>query len=69
MGDGYIIEGEHSCSCTAKILENNNPITQDPDPLLFSLDPEPDSTCNNRFIKLFSTWSKYKPESTNSSLK
>ena len=35
----------------------------DPDPLLFSLDPDP--TCNNGFIDLFS---KNKPESTNSSL-
>ena len=33
------------------------------DILLFSLDPDP--TCNNEFIKLFSSWTKYKPESTN----
>ena len=36
------------------------------DPVLFSLDPDP--TCNNGFIKLFSSWTKYKPESTNSSI-
>ena len=29
----------------------------------------PDSTCHNGFIKLFSSFTKYKPESTNSSLK
>ena len=34
---------------------------------LFSLDP--DLTCNNGFIKLFSFWTKYNPELTNSSLK
>ena len=38
-----------------------------PDPLLFSSDPE--STSNNRYIKSFSSLTKYKPESTNSSLK
>ena len=27
----------------------------DPDPVLFSLDPDPDPTCNNGFIKLFSS--------------
>ena len=36
-----------------------------PDPVLFSLDPVPDPTCNNGFIKLFLT--KFKQESTNSS--
>ena len=35
----------------------------DPDPLLFSTDP----TCNNGYIKLFSSLTKYQPESTNSS--
>ena len=35
----------------------------------FSLDLYPGPTCNNGFIKLFSSWTKYKPESTNSSLK
>ena len=39
----------------------------DPDPLLFSSDPDP--TCNNGYIKLFSFSTKYKPESTNSTLK
>ena len=34
-----------------------------PDPVLFSTDPDP--TCNNGIIKL----SKYKSESTNSSIK
>ena len=38
-----------------------------PDPLLFLSDPDP--TCNNVYIKLISSWTKYKPESTNSSLK
>ena len=38
-------------------------------PVLFSLDPDPDPTCNNGFIKLFSSWTKYNPELTNSSLK
>ena len=33
----------------------------------FLLDPDP--TCNNGFIKLFSSWTKYKPELTNSSYK
>ena len=41
----------------------------DPDPLLFSSDSDPDPTCNNGYIKLFSSWTKHKPESTNSSLK
>ena len=27
----------------------------DPDPVLFSMDPDPDPTCNNGFIKLFSS--------------
>ena len=41
-----------------------------PDPVLFSTDPDPyGSLCNNGFIKLFSSWTKYKPESTNSSIK
>ena len=39
----------------------------DPDSLLFSLDPDP--TCNNGLIKLFSSLTKYKPESTNASWK
>ena len=26
-----------------------------PDPVLFSADPDPDPTCNNGFIKLFSS--------------
>ena len=38
-----------------------------PDPVLFSTDPDP--TCNNGFIKLFSSWTKYKPESRNSGIK
>ena len=38
-----------------------------PDPVFFSSDPDP--TCNNGYIFLFSFWTKYKPESTNSSLK
>ena len=38
-----------------------------PDPMNFSLDPDP--TCNNGFIKLFSYWTKYKPELPNSSWK
>ena len=29
----------------------------------------PDPTCNNGYIRLLSSWTKYKPESTNSSLK
>ena len=33
--------------------------------LLFSTDPGP--TCNNGYMKLFWSWTKYKPESTNSS--
>ena len=39
----------------------------DPDPVLFSTDPDP--TCNNGFIKLFLSRTKYKSESTNSSIK
>ena len=39
----------------------------DPDPVLFSTDPDP--TCNNGFIKLFLSWTKYISESTNSSIK
>ena len=35
----------------------------DPDPVLFPLDPDP--TCNNGFIKLFQSLTKYKRESTN----
>ena len=35
----------------------------------FSTDPDPDPTCNNGFIKLFLSWTKYKSESTNSSIK
>ena len=42
---------------------------EDPDPVLFSTDPNPDPTCNNGVMKLFSSWTKYKPESTNSSKK
>ena len=38
------------------------------DPLIFGL-PDPDPTCNNGYIRLFSSWTKYKPELTNSSLK
>ena len=37
--------------------------------VLFSTDPDPDPTCNNRVIKLFLSWTKYKSESTNSSIK
>ena len=42
----------------------------DPGPVLFSTDPDPDldPTCNNGFIKLFLSWTKYKSESTNSSI-
>ena len=39
-----------------------------PDPVLFSADPDPDPTCNNGFIKLFLSGTKYKSES-NSSIK
>ena len=42
------------------------------DPLIFGPpdpDPDPDPTCNNGFIKLFLSWTKYKSESTNSSIK
>ena len=40
------------------------------DPLIFGPpDPDPDPACNNGFIKLFSSWTKYEPESTNSSKK
>ena len=38
-----------------------------PNPVLFSSYPDP--TCNNGFIKLFSSWTKYKPEITKLSLK
>ena len=41
----------------------------DPDPVIFSTDPDPDPTCNNGFIKLFLSRTKYKSESTNSSIK
>ena len=34
-----------------------------PDPLLFSLDRDPDPTFNNGYIKLFPSLTKYKPES------
>ena len=40
---------------------------EDEDPVLFLADP--DSTCNNGFINLFSSSTKYKPESTNSGIK
>ena len=42
-----------------------------PDPILFSTDPDPDPdhTYNNGFIKLFLYLTKYKSESTNSSIK
>ena len=39
---------------------------EDPDPVFFG---PPDPTCNNGFIKLCSSCTKYKPESTNSSKK
>jgi len=39
----------------------------DPDSILYSLDPDP--TCNNGYIKSFSSSTKYKPDSTNSSIK
>ena len=29
--------------------------TSDPDPVFFSLDSDPDPTCNNGFIQLFSS--------------
>ena len=45
------------------------PLDPDPDPVLFSTDPDPDPTCNNGFIKLFLSWTTYKSESTNSSIK
>ena len=39
------------------------------DPLIFGLpDPDPDPICNNGYVKLFESRTKYKPESTNSSL-
>ena len=47
-------------SCNVKPRDEDS----DPDPLIFGL---PDPTCNNGYIKLFSSWTKYKPESTNSS--
>ena len=37
--------------------------------VLFSTDPDPDPTCNNGFMKLFLSRTKYKSESTNSSIK
>ena len=36
---------------------------------IISRDGDPDLTCNNGFIKSFSSWTKYIPESTNSSIK
>ena len=41
----------------------------EPDPVIFSTDPDSDPTCNIGFIKLFLSLAKYKPESTNSSIK
>ena len=38
-----------------------------PDPLLFS--PDPDPTCNSGYINLFSSLTKHKPVTINSSLK
>ena len=38
------------------------------DPVIFG-QTDQDHTCNNRFIKLFISWTKYKSESTNSSIK
>ena len=38
-----------------------------PDPVLFSTDPDP--TCYNGSIKLFLSWTKYESESTTSSIK
>ena len=38
------------------------------DPVIFG-PPDPDPTCNNGFIKLFLSWTKYKSELTNSSIK
>ena len=40
---------------------------EDPDPLIFGL-PDPDTTCNNGYIKLFSYWKKHKPELISSSI-
>ena len=38
------------------------------EPLIFG-PPDPDPTCNNGFIKLFSFWTNYTPELPNSSIK
>ena len=45
------------------------PRNEDPDPVLFSTDPDPDPTYNDGFMKLFLSWTKYKSETTNSSIK
>ena len=37
--------------------------------MMIRSDPDPDPTCNNGYLKLFSSLTKYKTESTNSSLK
>ena len=60
-------------SIRIRILSPSDPLIfspPDPDPVLFSTDPDsdPDPTCNNGFIKLFLSWNKYKSESTNSSI-
>ena len=39
-------------------IQSDSLIFGPPDPLLFSLDPNPYPTCNNGFIKLFSSWTK-----------
>ena len=42
---------------------------EDPDPVGYVDFSDPDPTCNNGFLRLFLSWKKYEPESTNSSIK
>ena len=55
------------CSGTRIRIRSDPLIFRPPDPVLFTLDPDP--TCTNGFIKLISSWTEYKSESTNSSIK
>jgi len=67
-----VLDSDHQSAYIAgmRIRIRSDPVIfgpPDPDPVLFSTDPDP--TFNNEFIKLFSYWTKYKPVSTNSSIK
>ena len=68
LGD-LSIGQENKASDAGMRIRSDPVIFGPPDPVLFPMDPDSDPTCNNGVRILFSSWTKFKPESRNLSIK